>query len=171
MKKISLMATLPALALMAACATETPYGPSQDGGGYGFSEQRIEDNRYRITFRGNSLTPRETVENYLLYRAAEKTVSSGNDYFVVVSDDTEKTTTYRTTSRPDPYYYRPFPYYAYGYRWARPYDDVDIRESTRYAAVAYVVMYKGEKPNDPAAYDARQVKANLEGFIRREEAQ
>ncbi|MGV6802113.1 MAG: CC0125/CC1285 family lipoprotein [bacterium] len=157
------------VALLAACASETPYGPSEGGGGYGFSEQRIEDNRYRITFRGNSLTSRETVENYLLYRAAEKTLNSGHDYFVVVGDDTEKTTTYRTTR--DPYYYRsPFPYYAYGYRWAHPYRDVDIKASTRYSAVAYIVMYKGEKPKNPAAYDARQVQQNLAGFIRREEA-
>ena len=47
------------------------------GRGYGFSEQRIEDDRYRITFRGNSSTSRETVENSLLYRAAELTVQTG----------------------------------------------------------------------------------------------
>ena len=69
--------TLAAAALLiAACATSTPYGPAENGKGYGFSDQRIESNRYRITFRGNSVTSRETVENALLYRAAELTVEA-----------------------------------------------------------------------------------------------
>jgi len=57
---------------LAACATATPYQPASEPGGYdGFSQQMIENDRARITFGGNSLTNRETVENYLLYRAAE----------------------------------------------------------------------------------------------------
>ncbi len=75
--------------LLAACATATPYQPTETAG-YGFREQRIEDNRVRITFRGNTLTDRETVETYLLYRAAEVTLQSGKDYFVVVTRDTEE---------------------------------------------------------------------------------
>lgn len=161
-----LLAAAAMSALVAACATETPYGAASEGRGYGFSEQRIEDNRYRITFRGNSLTDRETVENYLLYRAAEKTLQSGYDFFVMVSDDTEKTTTYRTTSTPRGFY-GPFPYYAYGYPWS--YRDVDVRAVNRYSAVAYIVMGKGEKPADANAYNAAQVQANLAGFIRRAE--
>ena len=58
--------------LLAACATPTPYQASgSDGGIYGYSEQRIEGDRYRITFSGNSLTDRETVETYLLYRVGK----------------------------------------------------------------------------------------------------
>ena len=57
---------------LVACATATPYQPIGAGGASGgFSEQRIEANRYRVTFAGNSLTSRERVENYLLFRAAE----------------------------------------------------------------------------------------------------
>jgi hypothetical protein len=40
----------------------------------GYSDQQIESNRFRVSFAGNSLTARETVERYLLYRAAELTV-------------------------------------------------------------------------------------------------
>ena len=159
--------------MLVACASETPYGPRQEGSGYGFSEQPIESNRYRITFRGNSLTSRETVENYLLYRAAELTLQKGYDYFVVVEDDTERTTTYRATGYRDPFFYygrgRPFPYYGYGYRFGPGFNDVDIRESRRYTAIAYILMYKGQKPNDRAAYDAQSVQDNLRGFIQRAE--
>ena len=59
-----------AAGLLAACATQTPYQSASTERAYGFQEQWIEDNRVRITFRGNTLTDRETVETYLLYRAA-----------------------------------------------------------------------------------------------------
>ena len=73
--------------LLAACAGKpTPYQQAQ--GGYGYSEQRIEENRYRVSFAGNSATSRPTVEDYLLYRAAELTVQNGHDWFEVADRDT-----------------------------------------------------------------------------------
>ena len=172
LKHFSIFALLGVVAL-SACSTETPYGPRGEGRGYGFSDQRIETNRYRVTFRGNSLTSRETVENYLLYRSAELTLNKDFDYFIVVKDDTEKSTSYRTTGSPDPYFYygsgRRFPYYGTGFRWGPGYSRADIHESTKYNAVAYILMYKGEKPREANAYDAASVRDNLRGFIRRPE--
>ena len=75
--------------LLTACATATPYQPALSDR-YGFQEQRIESNRVRITFRGNTLTERETGETYLLYRAAEVTLENGNDYFIVANRATEE---------------------------------------------------------------------------------
>ncbi len=160
-----------AFMLLAACATATPYGPASQGSGYGFSEQQIEEGRFRITFRGNSSTSRETVENSLLFRAAELTLQGGYDYFIVEERDTEARTTYRNTG-PAFYgrygygypFHRPyyaFPYYAYGFRWGYPYDSY-TREVTRYSAIAFVTMHRGEKPTDNArAFDARDVIDNL----------
>ncbi len=48
---------------------------------FGYSEERLDQNKFRVTFRGNSLTPRETVEDYLLYRAAELTLQNGFTHF------------------------------------------------------------------------------------------
>ncbi len=154
--------------VLSACATETPYGPRVDNRGYGYSEQSIESNRYRVTFRGNSSTSRETVENYLLYRAAELTLQKGYDYFIVVEDDTEKTTRYSASGYPGPFYYgrgRAFPYYGYGYRWGPGFYDYEVRESNRYTAIAYIVMAKGEKPRKAAAYNAQDVSDNLRRFV------
>src|SRR3546814_3976294 len=77
--------------MLAGCASPTPYQPAT-GHGFnrtGFSEQRIESNRYMVSFSGNSLTSRETVERYLLFRAAELTVQQGFDHFILVYRNTE----------------------------------------------------------------------------------
>ncbi len=161
--------------LLAACATSTPYVEAGDGSTFGFSEQRIEDDRYRISFRGNSLTDRETVENYLLFRAAEVTLEAGYDYFIVTEDETERSTTYTTVPNAGRFSYygygRPFPYYGWGYRWDPFYRDYDLQERNRYTAMAYIRLGKGTKPTDlTTAYDARQVVENLGPVIARPEA-
>ena len=87
--------------------TATPYQPATASSRLGFSDEQIESNRFRVSFAGNSLTSRETVERYLLYRAAELTVQRGFDHFILVTRDTEtKTDTYRTPGA----YYGPGPW-------------------------------------------------------------
>lgn len=162
--------------LLAACATSTPYGPASGNNPYGFSDQKIEDGRYRIVFRGNSSTTRESVETFLLYRAAELTVENGFDYFVVSEQDTEANKRYSTSPNPafyGRYYYGygpyccAFPYYAYGFGWGGAgYGDYSTREYTRYTAIAFVSMHKGQKPADnPEAFDARSVIDNLRAYV------
>lgn len=76
------------VAALAACSVSpTPYQVEGKNGGY--SEQRIEANRYSVKFVGNRATPRDTVEEYALYRAAEVTLETGHDYFKVVSREIE----------------------------------------------------------------------------------
>jgi hypothetical protein len=177
MKRAFAFAALAALSL-AACATSTPYGPATSKNPYGFTDQKIEDGRYRIVFRGNSSTNRETVETYLLYRAAELTIENGFDYFVVTEQDTETSRRYSTTANPaffGRYYYGygpyccAFPYYAYGWGWGAPFGpdlDYSTREITRYSAVAFIKMFKGQKPaDDPQAFDARSVVENLRAYV------
>ncbi len=174
MFRIITVAAMAALSL-AACATSTPYGPATGNNPYGFSDQRIEENRYRIVFRGNSSTTREAVETFLLYRAAELTVEGGFDYFVVMEQDTEANKRYSASPNPafyGRYYYGygsyccAFPYYAYGWGWGSPFDDYSMREYTRYTAIAFITMHKGTKPaDDPQAFDARSVMDNLKSYV------
>ena len=157
--------------LAASCASQTPYAPA-DNGKLGYSEQQIEGNRYQVSFAGNSLTERQTVEAYLLYRAAELTLASGYDYFVVVEQDTEKSTTYRSTIYGYPFRHHFFTSW-YGYPYDPFYDGFateTTRPIDRYRAVAEIVMYKGEKPaDDPAAFSARDVIEHLGPTIQRPE--
>jgi hypothetical protein len=78
--------------LTAGCATETTYHPAVGQGFYrtGFSDRQIEPDRWLVTFAGNTVTPRDTVERYLLFRAAELTLQQGSDYFVMVDRDTDR---------------------------------------------------------------------------------
>lgn len=74
--------------LLAACATAvgTPY-QAADNKGFGFSETRIESDRYRIVFAGDGATSAEAVEDFALLRASEIALANGYDWFRVVSKD------------------------------------------------------------------------------------
>ena len=116
-----------ALSLM-ACATATPYQPASEPGGFdGFSQQMIENDRARVTFGGNSLTKRDTVENYLLYRSAEIAVERGFETFTLQERDVEANRRIRVTpgfnNGFDPYFgysfYRPRFGWSRGYRYSQ----------------------------------------------------
>ena len=152
------------MTLLAACANPTPYQPVQDG--FGYSEQRIENNRYRIAFRGNSITPQQVAENYMLFRAAEVTVQNGDDYFEIANRHTDKSTSYFAT-------YDDFAYPTYYRRF--PHDRFDtgiytgnFRPVEQYTVTADIVLYRGRKPADKSnAYDAHDVIQRLGPTIRR----
>jgi len=158
---------LAGLLALAACSHPTPYQAEQDG--RGFSDRAIEEDRYRVTFAGNFLTTRETVEDYLLFRAAEVTLQRGYDYFLVVDKDTERKTTTFTHFFDDDYpqsiygYSRGDPLYdGYFDRFGPSYVLGTTRERHRYTAFAEIQLRRGEKPDDdPNAYDAQAVRDRL----------
>src|SRR5579884_4157422 len=69
-------------ATLMGCMQPTPYQPRLEGQNTGYTDRELTHNRYRITFTGNSVTPRETVESYLLLRAAEVTRAAGYTSFM-----------------------------------------------------------------------------------------
>jgi hypothetical protein len=161
-------------ASLAACETATPYQPlaQNNAAGGGFTDQKLDDTHFRVTFQGNSMTSRQRVETYLLYRAAELTVQQGYDWFAMVSTDTTNHQSAYLT--PEPGFYggwAPSWHFHGGFGWRGwdPYggdpfwaDDVDVETIDRYEAVAQIAMGHGPKPADnPAAFDARQVMANI----------
>lgn len=172
------LATLAAAAslVVSACATSTAYGPADASNRYGYSEQRVENDRYRVTFAGNSVTSREQVEMSLLLRSAELTLQSGYDWFSTVDRATDRDTRFYTTR--DPFYGDRYgPYWSPRWRFYRrgfwsPYDrfwgsDYDVRQVDRYEAAAEIIMGRGPKPaNDPNAFDAREVIDNIGPRVR-----
>jgi hypothetical protein len=164
------------LAILTACTSPTPYQPAPPQG-FGYSEDRLDQNRYRITFRGNAQTPRETVEDYLLYRAAELTLQNGFDHFIMVGRDTEAKTSYRYWV--DMYggrgfFYHGFPhwYYPSFYRDPWGFPSYDVQPITTYTASAEVMLMKGPRSDgDVRAFDAREVLAQVGPRVVRPEQQ
>jgi hypothetical protein len=181
-------------AILTACATATPYQPASQPGGFdGFSQTMIENDRARITFGGNSLTKRDTVENSLLYRSAEMALERGFDHFTLVERDVEENKRVRVIDNGfyDPYFdysfFRPRYGWSRGYRYSRfggfyrgrgfgrrgfydpfrdPFfNDIDVREITKYRATAEVKFGKGATPDLDNAFNAREVLENLSGVI------
>lgn len=163
--------------VLSACATPTAYAPhGYAGQSGGYSEQRLQSDRWSVAFAGNSLTSRETVEIYLLYRAAELTVQSGYDWFITDYRTTDEDTRYYAT--PDPWGSRFNPYwdrygafwgprwrfYRGGYwsgwdRWGR---NMDVQQVTRYEAHAEIIMGRGAMPPaESHGFNAREVLENL----------
>lgn len=167
--------------LLAGCMTETPYRPAT-GSGFnrtGYSERQVEQNRFLVTFAGNTVTDRDTVERYLLYRAAQLTVQNDFDYFVMVQRDTDRQArTYSTGGGGfggayggwGGYWGPSWGFYGRG-GWRRfgggfgwggyggfGFDDFDVRTVDRYEASAEIVMRKGAPGADEVrAFSARQV--------------
>lgn len=154
-----LLAVLLTGALAGCAAHPTPYQAAAMGGGYGYAEQQLEQNRFRVTFTGNSDTPRLWVENGLLYRAAEITKANGYDYFVEVTRETEPVTRYQTTYDDFDTGFG-FHHRHFGAGWGTSYGETYA--ITRYTAYADIVMMKGKKdPNNPKAYAADDVMQKL----------
>lgn len=171
------------LAALGACSTPTPYQPveSHSGVSGGFSDQRLTNNRYRVTFAGNGVTSRDTVENYLLYRAAELTLQDGYDSFILAERDVERD---RRVVVDRPFHAGRFGYWGPRWRyfgarqgwrswdpyWGDPFwmDGIDTRTIDRYEATAEIVMRRGAVADgDIRAFDARRVIAELGPTIRR----
>lgn len=79
-----------ALALGVAGCGPTPYEPAASPSDTGYLTEQLSEDRYRVSFEGNADTERETVETYLLYRAAEVAAKTGHPYFAVVEGEMER---------------------------------------------------------------------------------
>jgi hypothetical protein len=98
----------------------------------------------------------------MLYRAAEVTVESGHDYFVVVDQNTQSTTTYRGTGS------TPF---GFGTGFGSGGVGVGFSSFSAYpddsfTSWADIVVGDGSKPSgDVNAYDAHDVLSRLDSAV------
>lgn len=162
MKATALIAAA-ALALT-GCASLAPYGPQTAQSGQGYSEYRIENDRFRVTYSGVGAPG--PVADYALLRSADLTLENGYDWFEVVSSWTD--------GRPDSAGgFRPSLGVGYGggsYRG--PYGrysssgvgvgvGLNFQGPSATATTLEIVMGRGEAPGRALAYDARGVQQSL----------
>jgi hypothetical protein len=131
-----------ALAVLVAGCTPSLYRPLilEDG----YASTRVNTDTFSVMFQGNKYTPRDTAETYALYRAAELTLESGFDYFVVIGGNSRA---------------------LYGASVAS-FTSTAGGEGSEPIVVVLFKAFKGEKPGG-AAYSAREVLRELEPSITR----
>ena len=162
MKRLTLCAIAVSTLALGACASLAPYGPQQGPRGQGFSEQRIERDRWRVVYNGVGAPG--PVADMALLRAAELTLDNGADWFEVTQRWTD--------GRPDS---------AGGLRpsvsigagsgryggWSTSGVGVgvglDLSGPQPTSTALEIVTGRGNRPDRPQAYDARAVRQALGG--------
>jgi hypothetical protein len=139
---------------LAACVSPTPYQAADPDHRLGYSDQRLADNRIRVSFRGNAATQREQVESYLLLRSAEVTREAGYSWFAFDTRDTEAKTTYYTDFAGWPGWHRGFGWYHHS--WAFDPRVETTFPTTRYEAYAEIVLLTPQQ----AKGDSRALRAD-----------
>jgi len=160
------VAILSALLALTGCASPAVYQPAGTEHHSGYSDERLADNRYRVTFRGNSATERATVEDYLLLRAAEVTRDARYAWFVFDTRNTESKTTYHTDFAGwpgwGPGWRAGFGGYWHSWRYDAFGRDATSIPITSYEAYAEIILLTPDQAKaDPHALRADDVIARL----------
>ncbi len=160
MKRMAVLTLAASAMALSACASLAPYGPQRGPNGQGFIEQRIESDRFRVTYNGVGAPG--PVADFALLRAAEVTTENGYDWFEVTQRWID--------GRPD------------GAGGVRP--SVSVGAGTgRYggwsssgvgvglglnfsgpsptSTTLEIIMGRGARPDRPQVYDARSVQSSL----------
>ena len=167
MKRLVLPVILAAGLGLSACASLSPYGAQQGPRGQGYSEQRIESNRFRVTYNGVGAPG--PVADYALLRAAELTTAQGYDWFEVTQRWTDGRPDSAGGVRPSlGIGYGGGSYRGGGYRYSS--SGVGVGLGLNFSGPSptstslEVVMGRGARPDRPEAYDARGVQDALRRF-------
>lgn len=171
------MVPLILLVFLTACATQTEYKPAADRGEYGYTDTQLAENRYRVTFTGNTMTPKETVQDYALLRAAELTLQNGYDWFRLANRETDKKTRTTTSGGAG---FGPGTHTSVYQRCGLMSCDTVVAQhttpdigadiyttSTRssYSSSIEVMMGKDPMPEDVEVYDARELASTLRRWM------
>ncbi|WP_323762652.1 CC0125/CC1285 family lipoprotein [Maricaulis sp.] len=154
------LACLILAATLTACASSpSVYAPAGDGD-RGYTDTRIEQDRFRVRFASGADMEFDEAESMALRRAAEITLNNGGDWFLVTSrtldgNDRNPVGVSTGVSISSGSRGRSSRGVGLGLRF-----DGDAGEKS----VSLVILIRsGPLPPDPNAYDARDVLVNLAG--------
>lgn len=157
-----------AISLLGACASQPDYRAAQNGG-YGYTEQQLSSDQYRVSFRSRG-DDTGLAMDYAMLRASELTMEKGYDWFDVASRDTlvdrERVEPAFSTGAGVTYttvqdcgllgcrtYQRPSQSYHTGMHLGDERSDVEV--------IMEIRMGNGIRPSGEQSYDARDVYQNL----------
>ncbi len=169
-RKTAIAAAALALTLgLGACASTPLYQAQTREGASGYSDQRLDDTHYRVTFTGRRSTSRDRVENALLLRSAEIAQQAGFTHFAIDERKTDQEVYGGARTMHAPMFFNS--YYAYGWRsrymfydpfWSGMNVYWDDYRDRRYVAYADITLLTdAEAKGNPKALEAREVIINL----------
>ncbi|MES1158800.1 MAG: hypothetical protein ABUL42_02790 [Terricaulis silvestris] len=154
-----------AAAALAACASAPTYMAAPGPNKAGYSETQIESNRYSVVYRAPGGADAHLIDDYALLRAAELTLQSGADWFVVVSRSADASGGYSGPSVGVGVGGGSFGRHSgggVGLGFNIPLGGGGPQAT---ASRLEIRTGSGPKPDDPNAYDARQVSSSLRARI------
>lgn len=155
MKTLALIGLM-ALALTACASAPTPFAPATGPNQLGYSELKIETNRYRVVYHGTD-HPGVPAEDLALLRAADLTLAQGYDWFRVANRSATRDSSGSMVS-----------FGTGGAEFGRHSaiglglgTSFDIGGSPLRSVALEVVMEKGTPPHEPDAYDAHDAAKTI----------
>ncbi len=121
-----------------SCVT---YGPYTSMRQYGYSDSRLDENIFRISYIGAQNQPEAEVFDFLINRCAELTLQYGYDYFIMEEEERYQKETKGTIITPNPY----LGLIAMGYT------------NQQITLVTRITCGKGKKPDTRNAFDALNI--------------
>lgn len=133
------------------CGCATPYQKLGKRGGY--SDEKINEHVYRVTFQGNTRTKDELVYKYFLKRSAELTLEKGFNYFIIIdTEDKSKTATVAQEGTPK----NQKKITTIAYSGDIDYMPTEYKHITKHILEGKIALFKeGEEPID--AFNAQDV--------------
>jgi hypothetical protein len=163
---IRILTSITLVALLSACATQPAYREAQ-GSGYGYSQQALTGNQYRVHFKSRGDDTTQAMD-YALLRASELTLDEGYDWFTVtnretfvdkerIEDSAEVITRYETVQSCGLLtcnsYSRPVQQYQSNIQLGNGRSEVEVSVEIR--------MGRGIRPVAGESFDARELHDNL----------
>lgn len=142
------------------CAT----GYHHDSFTGGYSETRLGEDIFQVTFRGNGYTRADKAADFSLLRSAEIALENGFRYFVVV--ETEKNSRVSTYTTPSTSRTTGSAYGSGNYVYGSATTTTSGGQTyliTKPSATNMIVCYKEKPQVDGLVFDAEFVKASIRG--------
>tara|TARA_R110000787_G_C13261084_1_gene430499 strand:+ start:168 stop:695 length:528 start_codon:yes stop_codon:yes gene_type:complete len=151
--------SLASLILVTACASQAPYGPAKSSNAAGYTSQKIETGRYRVSYTDNDAG---RSHDMALLRAAEITLLEGGDWFEITGGYTDQDGD-RSGSRTSVSVGGSSGSYGSGVGVGVGFGIPVGSSKAKVTSVIDIVTGKNPKPDRPSVYDARSVDINLRG--------
>jgi hypothetical protein len=149
--------------LVSGCAT----GYQRQSWTGGYTDMKLQDDIFKVSFKGNAYCHQERAEDFVLLRSAEVAIENGYKYFIIIDErSATRTSTYTTPVTAQTYGTASVyggPGYAQGsYSGTTYYSGGETYVIHKPSMTNTIKCFKEKPGNAPViVYDAEQIKNNI----------